>query len=238
MENTIIDTNYSFTEDSSLSVPFWKDFWDEKGICGASTSDPDKESEVLEQYHKILWGNRVLPNGKIIVLEESLFKGGLDWADILQTKTADDGTLYYTVNAATKATSSKQNYKVLDPKLASDSNWLKYALENGIVTLKKTQLDCSAETSGSVAELTSEKITWKNIIYTSASDMKEIEDTAGQAEAKAKYEKDTSEIEAKDKEYDTKLKNLDTIHSALQTEYDSVKGVITKNVERSFKIFS
>ncbi len=30
----------------------------------------------------------------------------------------------------------------------------------------------------------------------------------------------------------------DTIHNALQTEYESVKNVISKNVERSFKAFS
>lgn len=89
MENTIINTNYSFTEDSSLSVPFWKDFWDENEICGASTSDPDKESEMLEKYHKILWGNRILPNGKTMILEESLFKGELNWADGGITFTSD-----------------------------------------------------------------------------------------------------------------------------------------------------
>ena len=37
---------------------------------------------------------------------------------------------------------------------------------------------------------------------------------------------------------DQDLKKLDTEHTALQTEYESIKGVIQKNVERSFKAFS
>ena len=47
-----------------------------------------------------------------------------------------------------------------------------------------------------------------------------------------------TEIENKDKKYDQDLKKLDAEHTALQTEYESVKNVIDKNVERSFKAFS
>ena len=42
----------------------------------------------------------------------------------------------------------------------------------------------------------------------------------------------------KDKKYDQDLKKLDTEHSALQTEYESLKSTIDKNVERSFNAFS
>jgi len=56
--------------------------------------------------------------------------------------------------------------------------------------------------------------------------------------AEVEYTKTVKEIEAKDKKYDSDLKKLDTEHNALQTEYDSIKDVISKNVERSFKAFS
>ena len=46
------------------------------------------------------------------------------------------------------------------------------------------------------------------------------------------------EIEQQDTKFDMELKKLDTEHNALQTEYDSVKNVIDKNVEKSFQIFS
>src|SRR5574344_703439 len=89
---------------------------------------------------------------------------GSSTANILETKKADDGTSYYTVEAAEKAQTDKQNYKVLESNLTSSSDWLKYALENGIVTLKKTQVEDPAETSGSVSEISSKKITWDSII--------------------------------------------------------------------------
>ena len=34
------------------------------------------------------------------------------------------------------------------------------------------------------------------------------------------------------------IKKLDTEHNALQQEYESLKSVIQKNAERSFKAFS
>ena len=43
------------------------------------------------------------------------------------------------------------------------------------------------------------------------------------------------DIDAKDSMYDIQLKNIDTEHTALQTEYDSVKSVISKNIDRTFK---
>ena len=46
------------------------------------------------------------------------------------------------------------------------------------------------------------------------------------------------DIDAKDSMYDIQLKNIDTEHTALQTEYDSVAKVISKNVEKSFNIFN
>ena len=47
-----------------------------------------------------------------------------------------------------------------------------------------------------------------------------------------------AKINAKDKQLDLDMKNIDTEHNAIQTEYDSVKSVIDKNIERSFKIFN
>ena len=46
------------------------------------------------------------------------------------------------------------------------------------------------------------------------------------------------DLEQKDNKFDLELRKLDTEHSALQTEYDSIKNVIDKNVESSFKTFS
>ena len=44
-----------------------------------------------------------------------------------------------------------------------------------------------------------------------------------------------NDIKQKDSMYDLQLKNIDTEHTSLQTEYDVIKGVINKNIERTMK---
>ena len=47
-----------------------------------------------------------------------------------------------------------------------------------------------------------------------------------------------ADAERKDNIFDMQLRKLDTEHNALQTEYDSVKSIIDKNVEKTFNTFS
>ena len=69
-------------------------------------------------------------------------------------------------------------------------------------------------------------------------ELHDTEDEVKIAIAEVKYKNAIREIENKDKKFDQDLKKLDTEHTALQTEYDSIKEVISKNVDRSFKAFS
>ena len=55
--------------------------------------------------------------------------------------------------------------------------------------------------------------------------------------AQAEYTAKTAVIQAQDKQLEMELKQVETQHQAAQTEYDSVKKVIEKNIERSFKTF-
>ena len=45
------------------------------------------------------------------------------------------------------------------------------------------------------------------------------------------------EIQIKDKKYESDQKKIDTEFTACQTEEESIKTVLNKNVERSFKTF-
>ena len=56
----------------------------------------------------------------------------------------------------------------------------------------------------------------------------EVTDDAAVAKAEAEYNRAMNDIEAKDNIFDMELKNIDTEHNALQTEYDVIKGVIDK----------
>lgn len=58
------------------------------------------------------------------------------------------------------------------------------------------------------------------------------------AVAEAEYNAATAKINKKEKLLDNDIKNLDTEHSALSTEYDSVKSLIGDNIDKSFQLFS
>ena len=115
-----------------------------------------------------------------------------------------------------------QGYKVLENGLASSPEWIEYAMESGIVTME--QVDASYQ--------------WQGLDYKSCARITEETDDAAVTQAEAEYNRAMNDIEAKDSLYDLELKNIDTEHSSLQTEYDSIKGVISKNVESSFKTFN
>lgn len=77
-----------------------------------------------------------------------------------------------------------------------------------------------------------------NVSWTSGdSSLQEKTNSNDTAKAEAKYETTMADISAKDNRFDLQLKNIDTEHTAVQTEIDSVSKVINKNIERSFKIF-
>ena len=113
-------------------------------------------------------------------------------------------------------------YKVLENGLASSAEWMRYALESGLAKLE--QVDNNQN--------------WNSITYTSCSDITEQTNDLAITVAEAKYNKAMNKIENKDKAYDAELKNIDTEHTALQTEYDSIKSALDKNVERNFKLYS
>lgn len=114
----------------------------------------------------------------------------------------------------------KQGYKAIENGLASSPEWIEFALESGLVHME--QVDKS--------------FNWKSLNYRTCSTItEETENAEAVAKAEAAYNKAMKDIDAKDSMYDMELKNIDTEHTALQTEYETIKSVITKNVERTFK---
>lgn len=82
--------------------------------------------------------------------------------------------------------------------------------------------------------------------YTTSSDDKAYADAMNEYSFKKdQYEQSMNDINAKisviqsdDKKLELKLRDLDTQQQAISTEIDSVKKVIDKNIESSFKIFA
>lgn len=71
--------------------------------------------------------------------------------------------------------------------------------------------------------------------YSIHSFVKEVTDEEAIARAEAKYNTEKQRLTNKEQIIDLKMRNLDTEISALTTEYDTVKSVISKNIERGFK---
>ena len=56
--------------------------------------------------------------------------------------------------------------------------------------------------------------------------------------AEAEYEQKTASIQVKEKRLQNDLNQVETQQKACDTEIDSVKKVMEKNIERTFKVFS
>ena len=145
--------------------------------------------------------------------------------------------LWHRMNGESEFKSREGNigtyYKELEDNLYNSPDWLKFALEQGIVALEHVQFVEEAEDGTGL-----KNSKWQLTMHSACVDITSTEDEVAIAKAEAEYTRKLNDIEAKDKKYDTDLKKLDTEHNALQTEYDSVKSVIEKNVDRSFKAFS
>ena len=126
-----------------------------------------------------------------------------------------------------------ENYAVLEDGLMNSPEWLQFALEHGVITLEKVEFTYPSEEGDGLTD-----VQWVSTIYSSVTDITEQKDENAATKAEVWYNQQLREIEAKDKEYDNQMKLLDTEHNALQTEFDSIKGTIEKNVERTFKVFS
>ena len=129
--------------------------------------------------------------------------------------------------SAVKNTFAK-NYEEIDMHLATSSTWLEDVLSQGIVVMQRVAND----------NIDSDvNYNWKEIIYTDASELTIETDDKAIAKAEVVYEDKMRQIEAKDKRYQLEINKLDSEHNALQTQIDSIKGEVAKNIERSYKTF-
>ena len=141
-----------------------------------------------------------------------------------------------------KSEKSKSNYTVLNTKLADSTTWIQDAITQGAITIEVASK--AEDSKNTIPDLNNptvynlKGISWKATLFSSCSDLTQKDDDQAIARAEAEYERKTQEINAKDEKYQAKIKNLDTEHTALQTEYDSIKSALSKNIDRSFKTFS
>lgn len=106
---------------------------------------------------------------------------------------------------------------------ANNVDWLQAQVEAGNLTL---------ETFNSTDKQ------FKRVSWTSGDkQLQEVIDDSKTAIAESNYNTAMNEIQSKEKRLDLEMQNIDTEHSATQTEIDSVRKVIEKNIDRTFKMF-
>ena len=211
---------------------------DMKNINGPEPEKPELDATKPEMPKAPTYDFAVLDKDKAQwYINLWYMMNGSTSANKLKDEVNTNGETIYTTEDNLKSTNT-QNYKVIDDQLLTSSDWLTFALKNGVVTLSQASYFNPATDSGKVPEMSAEGYYWNSTVYSSTTDIVSVEDEVAIAKAEVKYKNTTTEIENQDKKYDQDLKKLDTEHSALQTEYESLKSVIDKNVERSFKAFS
>ena len=114
---------------------------------------------------------------------------------------------------------------------ANNSDWLKNMIECGKITIDIVNTN---NKTGEVSFNGTSPSSDSFVSYTTTTTM----DKTALAKAEAEYEHKTKQINQKDKKFDNDLSKLETERTALTPEYDSVKKVISDNIERTFGIFS
>lgn len=106
------------------------------------------------------------------------------------------------------------------------------AIRNGSVLLYKAEEKAGADTD--VAKM----VEYKSIVWSGESNIKDVLKTEDDAESNAEWEAKSLVLSNQDKMLDLELNQIQTQHKAIETEYESVKKVIEKNIEVSYKIFA
>ena len=117
---------------------------------------------------------------------------------------------------------------------ASDSDWLQEMIKSGKITIEEAKVGRKHGVITSISTSGTSPSSDSNVNYTTTTDI----DKRAMKKAEAEYENKLKKIDRKDKAYDMTLSKLETQRNALTTEYDSVKKVISDNIERTFGIFS
>ncbi len=135
-----------------------------------------------------------------------------------------DGNDLLSIDSNGKAVIGNNSYNIAD-----GTDYLKKpeVLQNSILNGRLFVFDTANSTEGiSLSMLQSE------------TDVEYVLDTSDDAEAQSKYEYESARISRQDNQLDLELQQLETQHEAIMKEYDSIKEVISSNVDRTFSLFS
>ena len=79
---------------------------------------------------------------------------------------------------------------------------------------------------------------YKTVAWSSCGVIHDVYDESDDAKAEAEYESQTAILSNQDKMLDLELNQIETQHSAVKTEIDSVQKLVDNNIEKTFKSFA
>jgi hypothetical protein len=177
-----------------------------------------------------------------IVAKNYLYTGRTDLTDTQSyiSEMRSDGnynywkSIYYQIGGYEDDTGnlvSGRGFTPISKQNAVDRDWLTDALNSGEVQLYKMTSDESI-LDGNKINIFAETSMATDTELTEVSNEELIE------QASVEYERAINEVDAQDTKLDLQLAQIDTEHNALKTEYDSVKQIVSKNIDRSYKTFN
>ena len=177
-----------------------------------------------------------------IVGENYLYTGRSDLTsqeDIIAEMKSDGNydywkSLYYLIGGYEDDTGnivSGCGFIAISQSNATDRDWLEEALNSGDVSIYKMTSDESYLDGNAIN-------VFEETSMSTDTDMIEVEDEEVTAQAEIQYEKALDDIDAQETKLDLRLAAIETEHESLKTEYDSVKQIVSKNIERSYKTFN
>ena len=184
-------------------------------------------------------GNYLLKNssGKYLVTGKDEAAQNQAKIKIAERLATNEGTLenYQTVkkDADGNITSVSTDYKKLYAAYASQMSIDK----SGTFSNPSTFQEGLRNGSLILVKLDNVNGTKNTVSWSSMSFIRDNYNTEDDAEAEANYEAQSMLLSNQDKALDLELRQIETQHKAVETEVDSVKKVIEKNVESTFKTF-
>ena len=141
----------------------------------------------------------------------------------------EETTLQNTTHTITWDKSMNRNetaVKTLTDPHCTDAEYIKDMLETAQWTLQKY---------GKVGK---DKWEWSGYMWQGSTDISSVSKTDDDAKAESEYEAAMKELNWKDKVLELRLEQVETQQEAVNKEIESVKKIIDKNIEDTYKTFS
>ena len=143
----------------------------------------------------------------------------------IQTVDGEDGTSQVVTSAPDTSKTVTQTFNLVN---GTDKLSKKEVMQRAIINGNLFVIDTSKLDNGSIG---------MDLLEPNTEMYYEL-DTSDDAKAESQYQYETAKLSRQDNMLEMDMKQLETQHDAVLKEYDSVKEVISNNVERTFKLFS